>query len=90
MKLLGILIVSFAFVMLTEVKSSQAQENVQQLADVYQGLEELNYDVPENFVLNRSKRGTCDIHVSLCVAHCRVKGYRRAYCSSKKICTCRN
>lgn len=89
MKLLGIFIVCFAFIMLTGIKSSQAQENFQQLTDVYQeGLED--GIITDNYVLSRSKRGTCDIHVSLCVAHCRVKGYKRAYCSSRKICTCRN
>lgn len=89
MKLLGIFVMCFAFIILAGIKCSKAQENVQQLDDGYPGLVD-GYGIPQDLALNRQKRGTCDFHENFCVAHCRVRGFKRGFCSTKGICNCRD
>lgn len=86
MKLVAIFFVCFAFLLLAGIKSSEAQENFNQLDEMSQGL----YDGGnEALVLNRQKRGTCNISPALCATHCRLRGYKRSFCSRQKICNCR-
>lgn len=86
MKFFAIIAICFVFLMALGVKSSLAQENVQQLEELSQGLEG---DSNGGLELNRQKRLTCSINPSLCTAHCRVKGFRRSYCNKSKVCVCR-
>ncbi|XP_037826847.1 sapecin-B-like [Lucilia sericata] len=86
MKLLGIFLISFALLLLATINSCRAAETLNQLDE---GLLE-GYGVDnEGLTLNRQKRLTCQINPALCATHCRIKGYRRSYCSRQKVCTCR-
>ncbi|XP_037826846.1 sapecin-B-like [Lucilia sericata] len=92
MKVAGIFLICLAFLMLTGVKASEAQENLNQLDEVFPVI----YDdrsgdgVQETKVLNRQKRLTCNIDRSFCLAHCLLRGYKRGFCTVKKICVCRH
>lgn len=86
MKLLKVFIFFIAFLMLNSIKSSEAENQIQQLDELSEGLVG---DFSGDLLLNRQKRDTCEIDRILCVAHCRLKGFQNGLCTRKKICVCR-
>ncbi|KAI8125821.1 hypothetical protein FF38_09444 [Lucilia cuprina] len=91
MKVAGIFVICLAFLLLAVVKNSEAQENLNQLEENFQVVyDDRSGGAQETKVLNRQKRLTCDIDRSFCVAHCLFRGFRRGFCTVKKICVCRH
>ncbi|XP_065355481.1 sapecin-B [Calliphora vicina] len=86
MKLVGIFVFSFAFLMLVSVKASEVEESLNQLEHISPGLADVYRDANEGTVLNRQKRLTCSIDRSLCTGHCILRGYKRGLCTQQKIC----
>nr|P31529.2 RecName: Full=Sapecin-B; Flags: Precursor [Sarcophaga peregrina]AAB35004.1 sapecin B [Sarcophaga peregrina] len=86
MKFLTSLLLLFVVVMVSAVNLSMAKESANQLTERLQELDGAAIQEPAE--LNRHKRLTCEIDRSLCLLHCRLKGYLRAYCSQQKVCRC--
>ena len=86
MKFLASFLLLCVVIMISAVDLSVANESVNQLTE---GLQDLDGAlIQEATELNRHKRLTCEIDRSLCLLHCRLKGFLRAYCSQQKVCRC--
>ena len=92
MKFISIFLITNAFILLSAINSSEANESLKEVNQLQNGLTAADFGVAngEPVELNRQKRLTCDIDRSFCIAHCIFKGYKRGFCTQSKICVCRN